>query len=112
MLLSTLKHNELIYWMWSTQDRQTAKSHLHECLLREFRSLERDESLQAGRGRPVGDIAQAAGRSLIPRNGVATSKPSWRGRANGHTRRRANVDPAAGGTQWAGWTVGPHWWEE
>lgn len=99
MLLSTVKHFALIYWMQSAQDRWAALPHLHECLLGEFRGLECDESLQAGRGRPVGDVAQAAGRSLIPGNGVAAGKPSRRGRADGHARGRADVDPAAGGAQ-------------
>lgn len=113
MLLSAVKHFEILNRMSSAlyikaQDRPEALPHLHERLLGEFRGLERDESLQAGGGRPVGDVAQAAGRSLAPGNDVAPGEPPRRGRADGHAGRRADVDPAAGGAQRAGRAVGAH----
>lgn len=91
-----------------TKTREHTRPHLHEGLLGQLRGFKCDESLQAGRRGPVGDVAQAAGCPLTPGNHLHTYETSRRGGAHGHARRRADIDPTAGGAQGAGRTVGAH----
>ena len=82
-------------------------THLHQGLLWQLGGFEGDEAVQAGRGRAVGDVAQAAGAL---RRGEATHGAAWGGRAHRHAGGGAHVHPpAGGGAQGTCRAVGAHW---